>query len=50
MKGPVPIAVSAFLRSPYFSTTSRATIQVLIGFASMLGSQTKGSLRRNRTV
>src|SRR5256886_11249625 len=44
------MTVSCFLRSPYFSTTSRATMATASGLASMSRNQTNGSLSVNLTV
>src|SRR2546429_3250246 len=41
---------SHFLRSPYFSTTSFATMATAWGFASMSRNQTNGSFKVNFTV
>ena len=49
MNGPVPIAASALLRSPNFSTASFAMIQVEVA-ARASRNHAKGSDRVNFTV
>ena len=46
----MPTTDSAFLRSPYFSTTSLAMTATAMGFANMSRNHTKGSLSVNFTV
>jgi hypothetical protein len=46
----VPITASGFLRSPNFSTHSRAMIAPAMGLAIMSRNQAKGSFRVKRTV
>ena len=48
--GPVPTTDSAFLRSPNFSTASRATMAIDIGLASISRNQAFTSLSTIRTV
>ena len=46
----MPTTASAFLRSPNFSTHSRAMMAPAIGLATMSRNQANGSLSVKRTV
>ena len=46
----MPTVASAFLRSPNFSTHSRAMMGKVMGLAIMSGNQANGSLTVNFTV
>ena len=46
----MPITASGFLRSPNFSTHSRATMPPAIGLATMSRNHANGSESVNRTV